>query len=92
MEKKVFISGMHSGQNPTAGIGIARCLRKAFPELTIVGVDNWQGSSGLHDEILDDVLLLPQWNQIDRQRHVSQLQGILDEGHVCISALDVEVF
>ncbi|OFZ30667.1 MAG: hypothetical protein A2622_13435 [Bdellovibrionales bacterium RIFCSPHIGHO2_01_FULL_40_29] len=92
MDKKVFISGMHSGQNPSAGVGIARSLRKAFPELNLVGVDHWQGSSGLHHESVDEALLLPQWKQINRVRHVEFLREILDAGNIWISGLDVEVY
>ena len=92
MRKNIYISGMHSGQNPCAGIGIARSLRKAFPEIKIIGVDHWQGSSGLHHEAVDEVLLLPAWKQIDRNRHSDFLKNILDQGHVWISALDVEIY
>ncbi|MEZ0393040.1 MAG: hypothetical protein ACAH59_12540 [Pseudobdellovibrionaceae bacterium] len=90
MEKKIYISGMHSGQNPCAGVGIARSLRKAFPNLHLVGVDHWQGSSGLHHEVVDDVLLLPQWKQIDSLRHSEYLETLLDSGNIWISGLDVE--
>jgi diaminopimelate decarboxylase len=92
MTNKVYISGMNSGQNPSAGLGIARCLRKAFSNLTLVGVDHWQGSSGLHDAILDETLIFPRWDQISKERYVSQLRTILDNGHIWIPALDVEVY
>ena len=92
MNKKIYISGMHSGQNPCAGVGIARSLRSAFPEIKLVGVDHWQGSSGLHDAAVDEVLLLPTWKQINRDRHVLFLRKLLDSGHIWISALDVEVY
>ncbi len=92
MNKKVYVSGMHSGQNPCAGVGIAKSLRKAFPKLQLIGVDHWQGSSGLHHEAVDDVLLLPQWSQIDSARHAKFIRGLLDEGHIWISALDIEVY
>jgi len=92
MEKKVYISGMHSGQNPCSGVGIARCLRQAFPDIHLVGVDHWQGSSGLHHEAVDDVLILPQWKQINNRRHAEFLRDLLDEGHLWISAMDIEVY
>ena len=91
MSKKIYISGMHSGQNPCAGIGIARSLRKAFPDINLVGVDHWQGSSGLHESIIDDVLLLPQWKQMNNERHAKFVRSLLDAGHLWISALDMEV-
>lgn len=92
MSKKIYISGVHSGQNPCAGVGIARSLRKAFPDVTLVAVDHWQGSSGLHHEAMNETLLLPQWKQIDRVRHVEFLDKILKTGNIWISALDVEVY
>jgi diaminopimelate decarboxylase len=88
---KIYISGMHSGQSPCPGVGTARSIRKAFPNLTLVGVDHWQGSSGLHDSSVDEVFLLPQWHQIDDDRHRRQLRGILDDGNLWISSLDMEV-
>jgi diaminopimelate decarboxylase len=91
MRKKIYISGMHSGQNPCAGIGIARSLKKAFPQIAIVGVDHWQGSSGLHDSVVDEVVLLPQWKQINDERHAKYVRSLLDAGHLWISGLDMEV-
>jgi diaminopimelate decarboxylase len=88
---KIYISGMHSGQNPCAGIGIARCLRKAFADLFLVGVDHWQGSSGLHESTLDEVLVLPQWSQINHQRHARMISSLLNEGSLWISSTDMEV-
>lgn len=91
MQKKVYVSGMHSGQNPCSGVGIARSLKKAFPDLTVVGVDHWQGSSGLHDTAIDETLMLPPWKQIDNERHKDEIRSILDAGNLWISALDMEV-
>ncbi len=91
MKKRIYVSGMHSGQSPCPGVGVSRSIRKAFPELEIVGVDHWQGSSGLHDDSISDVLILPQWHQIDDARHAQQIRSILDEGHLWISSLDMEV-
>ena len=90
-ERKIYVSGMHSGQNPCPGVGIARCLRMAFPQLTLVGADHWQGSSGLHDQAIDETLIFPQWKQIDDERHRDQIRAILDAGHLWIAAMDMEV-
>lgn len=89
--KKIYISGMHSGQNPCSGVGIARCLRKAFPNMKLVGVDHWQGSTGLHHDAIDEVFLLPQWKHINVERHVKHVRELLDDGNLWISALDMEV-
>lgn len=91
MNRKVYVSGMHSGQSPCPGVGIARSIRKAFPDITIVGVDHWQGSSGLHDSSIDEVMILPQWHQIDVERHARQVRDILDAGNLWISSIDMEV-
>ncbi len=91
MKKKIYLSGMHSGQNPASGLGIARCIRRAFPELKLVGVDHWQGSSGLHDSLIDEVFLLPQWSQISDEVHVAAIRKLLDDGHLWIAAMDMEV-
>jgi len=82
---------MHSGQNPCSGVGIARCLRAAFPNLTLVGVDHWQGSSGLHDKSIDETLLLPQWKQINDAQHGDHILSILNDDHLWIAAMDMEV-
>ncbi len=92
MKRKIFISGVHSGQNPCSGLGIARCIKQAFPELTLVGVDHWQGSSGLHDPIVNETLLLPQWSQINNERLAERMRSLLNEGHLWIPALDLEVY
>lgn len=92
MNKKIYISGMHSGQNPCAGLGIARSIKKAFPDIKIIAVDHWQGSSGLHHDAIDEVLILPQWKQINRDRHTQFLRTELNAGNIWISALDVEVY
>ncbi len=92
MKKKIYITGMHSGQNPSSGLGIARCLRRAFPDVTLVGVDHTHGSSGLHDSIINEELLLPQWSQIQDDEHAAFIRARLEEGHLWIAALDMEVY
>ncbi len=93
MQKAIFVSGMHSGQNPCSGLGILRSLREAFPveQFKLVGVDHWQGSSGLHHAVCDDHWLLPSWNQIQDELHSQRIQERLDSGDYWISALDLEV-
>ncbi len=91
MTQKIFISGMHSGQNPASGLGIARCLRQAFPDLYLVGVDHWQGSTGLNAPVLDEATLFPLWSQLDNSSRSRQVRKWLDDGHLWISATDLEV-
>ncbi len=90
--RKIYVTGMNSGQNPSSGLGIHRCLRTAFPKAHLVGVDHWQGSSGLHADLIDEVLLLPQWKQVDAPLLKKQLMEILEAGHLWIGAMDMEVY
>ena len=93
MQKTIFVSGMHSGQNPCSGLGILRSLREAYTieQFKLVGVDHWQGSSGLHHAVCDDHWLLPSWNQIQDDLHAQRIQERLESGDYWISALDLEV-
>ena len=45
MKETVFISGLYSGPSPSAGLGVARSLRAAFPSAHLVGVDYYQPTS-----------------------------------------------
>ena len=52
----VYATGMHSGPNPSPGLGVARSLRAFAPELRIVGVDYSGTASGLHSPVLDGII------------------------------------
>ena len=87
----VYVSGLHSGPSPSAGVGTARAIRAAFPHARLVGVDYWHGSSGLHHEVFDALWLLPSWDYLDRDRHASAIRERLDDGAFFISTLDLEI-
>jgi diaminopimelate decarboxylase len=90
--KTVVLSGMHSGPNPAPGLGLARSLRLARPDLRIVGVDHSPASSGLHADVLDDVLRLPAWDEIDENVWVEQMSSLVaDEETVLLPTMDLEV-
>jgi len=88
----VYISGLHSGPNPSAGVGIARSLRMAYPEARLIGVDYLNRSSGIHSPDLDDVWIQPPWSDIDLDDYARQIRGLLDEGSIWISSLDLEIW
>jgi diaminopimelate decarboxylase len=87
---KIFVSGLYSGPSPSAGLGIAKSIRTAFPDVHIVGVDYWLGSSGLHDEVFDEIRVFPSWDLIDHVEHRRTIQGILDQGDIYFPSLDLE--
>lgn len=90
--RTVVISGMHSGPNPSPGVGLARSLRLARPDLRIVGADHSPASSGLHDDVLDDVLRFPGWDEIHEDTWLTQMADLVaDEETVLLPTMDLEV-
>lgn len=91
MNETVFISGLYSGPSPSAGLGVARSLRAAFPSARLVGVDYWAGSSGLHHEVFDATWLKPPWDLIEEDLYAKEVQAELGQGALWIPTLDLEV-
>jgi hypothetical protein len=89
---RVFISGLHSGPNPSPGVGIARSLRLAYPQATLIGVDYSMRSSGIHCADLDDLWLQCPWNELDLSLYRDQLQETMEGDSVWISGLDLETY
>ncbi|MFF4606047.1 hypothetical protein ACFY12_25310 [Streptomyces sp. NPDC001339] len=88
----VFVSGMHSGPNPSPGLSVARSLRLAQPDLRIVGLDYSRESSGLHSALLDDLVCLPAWREAHLATWIEQMDRLLEpEDAVLIPCLDLEV-
>lgn len=88
---RVFISGLHSGPNPSPGVGIARSLRIAYPQTTLIGVDYSTRSSGIHCADLDELWLQQPWNKLDLSLYRDQIQQVMEGDSVWISGLDLEV-
>ncbi|MFJ9849613.1 hypothetical protein [Streptomyces sp. NPDC101150] len=83
---------MHSGPNPSPGLSVARSLRLARPDLRIVGLDYSRESSGLHSELLDDLVCLPAWREAHLTTWIEQVDRLLEpEDAVLIPCLDLEV-
>lgn len=87
---KIYISGLYSGPNPSAGLGIARALRAAYPDAELVGVDYSSRSSGLHWPDFDRIWLQRPWREIDLDTYQDQIATLLDAGAFWISGLDIE--
>ena len=91
MKETIFVSGLYSGPSPSAGLGVARSLRAAFPSARLVGVDYWAGSSGLHHEVFNSTWLKPSWDLIEEGLYARELQAELDGGALWLPTLDLEV-
>lgn len=91
MQFTVFLSGVHSGPNPSPGLGVALSLRQAFPDLRLIAVDYSHTSSGLHHPVFDDVLLRPAWEQCALESTVDWVTDLVRSCDSCwISGLDLE--
>jgi len=91
--REVYITGLNSDPNPTSGLGVARSLKTAYPNLKLVGVDYAVRSTGLHDTIFDDIIIMNTWNEIDLNTYANQIRKWLSPpGCYWISNLDVEIW
>lgn len=86
-----YVSGVHSGPNPSSGLGIARSLRHAYPTARIVAVDYSTASSGLHSEVFDATWVQRPWRELDLALHLRAIDALLAGGAAWFSAQDVEV-
>ncbi|GAB1340386.1 hypothetical protein ACE1SV_69760 [Streptomyces sp. E-15] len=92
MQTTVVVSGMHSGPNPSPGLGIARSLKLADPGVRVIGLDYSTASSGLHTTLLDDVLLLPGWDEMDTETWTEQMADLVAApDSFLVPTLDLEV-
>lgn len=90
MRVRVYISGVHSGPNPSSGVGIARSLREAYPNSELIAVDYSNSSSGIHFDVFNDVWINPSWDHIELQKHAQTIEQLLDRGDYWLSSLDLE--
>jgi diaminopimelate decarboxylase len=91
MNETFYISGLYSGPSPSAGLGVARSLRAAFPSAKPIGVDYWAGSSGLHHEVFNATWLKPSWDLIEPELYAQEIKADLDRGAFFLPTLDLEV-
>jgi diaminopimelate decarboxylase len=88
---KICVSGLYSGTNPQPGIGVARSLRAAYPNATLIGIEYSNRCSGIHWKDFDDVLLQPQWEHIDLDTYAHDVEELLGNGALWISGVDLEI-
>ena len=88
---KIYISGLYSGTNPQPGIGIARSLRDAYPDATLVGVEYSNRCSGIHWADLDELWLQRPWEELNLDTYAADVKEALDAGGLWISGVDLEI-
>lgn len=86
-----YISGVHSGPNPSPGLGVAQSLRQAFPGARLVGVDYSVESSGLHSDVFDEVWVQRPWRELRLDVYEAAIQEVLDGGALWFPGQDLEV-
>ncbi len=91
MSLRVHITGLYSGPSPSPGLGVALSLKSALPDLKLIGIDHYAGSSGLHHSVFDDAWVFPPWNLIDQDKHAAEVKSWLDQGHIVFPNLDLEI-
>jgi diaminopimelate decarboxylase len=87
----IYISGLYSGTNPQPGVGIARSLRKGFPDARLVGVEYSNRCSGVHWRDFDDIWLQRPWTELNLDLHADAIKEKLDAGGFWISSIDLEI-
>jgi diaminopimelate decarboxylase len=86
-----YVSGVHSGPNPSPGLGVAQSLRQAFPAARLVAVDYSVESSGLHSEVFDEVWVQRPWRELRLDVYAAAIQEVLDGGALWFAGQDLEV-
>jgi diaminopimelate decarboxylase len=87
----VYVSGVNSGPNPSPGVGVARSLRQAYPEGTLVAVDYSARSSGLHWQDFNFRWVQADWNSISLSGYTAEILRTLESNDgLWISGLDLE--
>ncbi|HEX8199798.1 MAG TPA: ATP-grasp domain-containing protein [Isosphaeraceae bacterium] len=86
-----YLSGVHSGPNPSPGLGVARSLRQAFPQARLVAVDYSVESTGLHSEVFDEIWVQRPWKEQSLSVYQAAIQEVLDGGAIWIPGQDLEV-
>jgi diaminopimelate decarboxylase len=87
---KIYVSGLYSGTNPQPGVGIARSLRAAYPEATLVGVEYSNRCSGIHWTDFDELWLQRPWEELNLEAYGEAVREVLDSGALWVSAIDLE--
>jgi diaminopimelate decarboxylase len=90
MTLQIFVSGVHSGPNPSPGVGVARSLRQAFAGVRLIGVDYSPRSTGLSWPDFDEVIICTPWNSADLERQRDMVEERMQRDAVWISGLDLE--
>src|SRR3954470_9786323 len=88
---KICISGLYSGTNPQPGIGMARSLRAAYPDATLVGVEYSNRCSGIHWQDFDEIWLQRPWEELSLPSHAEAVKNVLDSGAFWVSGIDLEI-
>jgi diaminopimelate decarboxylase len=86
----VYVTGVHSGPNPSPGLGVARSIRQAFSDVRLVGLDYSTQSTGLHHPIFNDVLVERGWPELDLELHRDLLTELSTAGYL-VPGLDLEI-
>jgi diaminopimelate decarboxylase len=87
----IIVSGVHSGVNPSPGLGTARSLRYAWPRVRIEALDYSTKSTGLNSSTFSECNLFPPWRDVDLGASVDAIFELIErKSAIFISGLDLE--
>jgi diaminopimelate decarboxylase len=87
----VLVTGFYSGPSPSAGLGVARSIKQGLPAARIIGLDYWNGCSGLQHEVVDELTVMPSWDVLDRELFAQLIRDKLAAGVPVVPSLDLEI-
>ncbi len=91
----VFLTAMTvNDANPLPGLGVARSIRKAFgDQVRLVGVDFSPEAAGLLSEVLDDTLVLSDFQLLKPGEHQGVVRQLLETtpNSLYLSCADLEI-
>ena len=88
----IYISGLAQGDDPAGGVSVARCLRQAFENLRLIGVDYSVRAAGLHDDVFDDVVIHRPWGEFDTASLKAEFEQRFAEGASYLPTIDLEAY
>lgn len=86
-----FVTCVDSDTNPSPGLGVARSIRRAYPNIQIVAVAHSKRASGVHASVFDDVWAQRPWDELDLDLYAKKIEEKISEGTLFLPSLDLEV-
>jgi len=91
LPRTCFLTCVDSDTNPSPGLGVARSIRRAYPDIRIVAVAHSKRASGIHAPVFDDVWTQRPWDELNLDLYAKRIEEKIAEGALFLPNLDLEV-